>query len=135
MRFSIGSRAAAAAAVSTLLLGSLPATSSAHKTKLESIIEIDAYLATGAFLGSVGSFESKRCKRFRKVTLWRINPGAQFGPFGTTKTDKSGNWRIDVNAPPGTYFATVKKKVVVRTKKHRHICVADRSSNFAIGSF
>jgi hypothetical protein len=130
----MGTRAAVAAALTTLLLAGLPGTAGAHKAKLGSIVEIDAYLTVEkAFIGGVGSFDSKACKRNRLVALWRINPGAMTAPFGTTRTDRTGDWRIDANAPAGTYFATVKKKTIRRSSEHRHVCKGDQSSNFIVG--
>jgi hypothetical protein len=106
----------------------------AHKAKYESIVEISAYLDSGAFLGSVGSFDNKRCSLNRVVTVWRRNPGAMNGPFGTARSGRGGQWRLTVSAPPGTYFATVKRRLLRHSHRHRHrhICRAARSSRFTM---
>lgn len=106
----------------------------AHKVKYKSIVEIDGYEFRGAFLGGVGSFDNKRCSRGRKVSVWKLNPGAMDGPFGTAKTNRKGAWRLEVQALPGTYYAVVKPKAIGRSKGHRHLCRGDESSRFQVGA-
>ncbi len=122
--------------VAALLLPALAALASpadARKVKLQSIVEIDGYLETGAFTGTVGSFDSKRCTRRRLVTVWRRNPGAMDGPFGTAKTNRSGHWSLSVVAAPGSYYATVKSRRLHRSKKgDRRLCKLDRSEAFLV---
>ena len=48
-------------ALAALLLAASAGSAGAHQAKFKSIVEIDAYLVTGAFQGSVGSFDNKRC--------------------------------------------------------------------------
>jgi hypothetical protein len=117
-------------------LAAAPDLAAAHKTKLESIAEIDTYLfgPPGRFAGVVGSFDSKLCSRKRLVTVWKSNPGVMDGPVGTAKTNKGGRWSLETTAQPGTYYATVKKRVIRRSAKHRHVCVFDRSENFGISN-
>ena len=110
-----------------------PGAAGAHKAKYKSIVEIDSYLFTGSFNGSVGSFQNKRCSANRVVTVWKRNPGAMDGPVGTARSGKGGAWTLNVTAPSGNYYATVKpSRLKAPKRKHKHICRGDRSSNFVL---
>jgi hypothetical protein len=125
----------AVAVLAIVALAASPGAAGAHKAKYKSIVEIDSYLFIGAFNGTVGSFDNKRCSANRVVAVWKRNPGAMDGPFGTAKTGKGGAWRLNVTAPSGNYYATVKPrrlKAPKRKRKHKHICRGARSSNFGI---
>jgi hypothetical protein len=129
-------RAALAAVTGAIATGAMAGSldvSQAHQVTFKSIVEIDGYETAGALLGSVGSFDNPKCSRARLVTVWKRNPGAMDGPFGTTKTNRGGRWRLEVSAPPGNYYATVRKKAILRKGGHRHVCSSDRSSNFRVG--
>ena len=87
------------------------------------------------FLGVVGSFDDKKCRRKRKVTVWKENPGAMDAPIGATKTNRKGEWTLVLGsnrAHPGEFFATAKKKTLKRSDDHKHVCKYDRSPRFAI---
>jgi len=131
-----GVAAAVMAVVATVVLAAAPERASAHKAKLESIVEIDTYIIgpPGRFGGVVGSFDSKLCSRKRLVTVWKRNPGVMDGPVGTARTNKGGRWSLEATAAPGTYYATVKKRVIRSSAEHRHLCVFDRSENFPISN-
>jgi hypothetical protein len=129
-RDSVGLLVIAATAVG--VLGGPLDTAQAHTVTFKSIVEIDGYQTIGAFIGSVGSFDNSKCSRARVVTVWKRNPGAMDGPFGTAKTTRVGRWRLEVTAPSGNYYATVKKKVIRRKRGHRHVCSYDKSSNFHV---
>ena len=106
LRRAIG--AAVAISVGILVFGG--GTAAAHKAKYKSVVEIDAYEFRGAFAGAVGSFDSNRCDSKRKVSLWRENPGAMDGPFGTTRTNAKGEWRIEVLSPSHRRSATSRRR-------------------------
>jgi hypothetical protein len=84
-----------------------------------------------AFLGTVGSLQAKSCGGDRLIEVWKRNPGTMSGTFGTTRS-KQGQWRLDVNAPAGTYYATAAKKTVRNNAKHKHICKSDTSPDFTV---
>ncbi len=120
------------AVVAALVVAGSLEVAMAHTTKYKSVVEIGGYQATERiFLGTVGSLQSKSCGGKRLVTVWKINPGAMDGPFGSTKS-KSGSWRLTADAPSATYYATVKKRIVRNSGGHRHVCGSDRSPNFVI---
>ena len=126
-------RLLAAGAIAIVLTAGSVTVSEAHKVTFKSIVEINGYQTVGAFIGSVGSFENPKCGRARVVTVWRRNPGAMDGPMGTTRTNRGGGWRLEVLAPAGNYYATVKRSVIRRKHGHRHVCAFDKSSNFKVG--
>jgi hypothetical protein len=119
--------------IATLALAASLGTAGAHSKKFATEVQVAAYSPSEhAFLGNIGSLGSRKCAGGRLITLWRRNPGAQSGPFGTAKSAK-GQWRIDVNAPPGTYYATVGKKVIRNNSDHKHVCKADTSPDLVVG--
>ena len=123
----------AVAVLAIVALAASPGAAGAHKAKYKSIVEIDAYLFSGAFEGTVGSFANKKCSAKRVVAVWKRNPGAMDGPMGTARSGKGGAWRLNVTAPSGSYYATVKpRRLGKKTRKHKHVCKADRSSNFVV---
>jgi hypothetical protein len=121
----------ALAVIAAAIAGPL-STAQAHNVTFKSIVEIDGYQTIGAFIGAIGSFDNSKCSRARVVTVWKRNPGAMDGPFGTAKTNRAGRWRLEVTAPAANYYATVKKKAIRRKRGHRHVCSYDRSSNFRV---
>jgi hypothetical protein len=121
-------RICVAALATGLVAGSLGGL--AFASNFKSVVEIDSYLDAGVFTGTVTS-PNRRCERYRLVTVWKRNPGAMNGPMGTTKTGKSGSWKLHVSAAPGSYFATVKPRVIHRNGRRR-TCAFDYSPNFVI---
>ncbi len=63
-----------------------------------------------AFSGKLNS-GSAFCKAHRPVKLWRLKTGAD-KPLGSTTSDASGRWAIDVSATlgSGAYYAGVTSK-------------------------
>jgi hypothetical protein len=107
----------------------------AHKKKIKSTVTIqwsdndDPYDATGeTFSGDVGS-KKKKCRKGRQVTV-KEQGGVS---VGTDKTNKQGHYRIVVgNADSGAYFAKVKKKVIKKNQKHKHVCKKARSDTISV---
>jgi hypothetical protein len=84
--------------------------------------------------GSVSSVKAS-CVRDRLVSVTGMIPMAGFSDpsggtlLGQTTTDVSGNFSItlpDRSAYP-IYFATLPKKVLFRTRRHRHTCLPGTS--------
>ena len=118
--------------VATLALAASLGTAGAHSKKFGTVLKVDRYLPSEkVFFGSIGSLGSRKCAGGRLITLWKRNPGAMSGPFGTAKSAKGG-WRINVTAPAGTYYATVGKKVVRNNDDNKHVCKADTSDDFVV---
>jgi hypothetical protein len=64
------------------------------------------------------------CKRNSKVTLWQRQPGADIA-FGQRRTTLKGFFTIPSpgsSFPDGTYYLTLKRKVLANNRFHRHIC-------------
>ena len=131
-RDAVGLLVIAATAIG--VLGGPPSTAQAHTVTFKSIVVIDGHYQTtgGPLTGAVYSFDTCKCRGARLVTVWKRNPGAMDAPLGTAKTNRAGRWRLDVTAPAGIYYATVKKKAILRKGGHRHVCSSDRSSNFSV---
>jgi hypothetical protein len=124
-------RLVGAATIGVAVLASMVGMAMAHVARSDSSVKITGYIDNTSFLGKVGS-ERKACKRKRKVTVWKRNPGAMDGPVDTARTDKRGIWAVSApGADPGPYYATVKKRVRKR-KGHKHVCKPDRSPSFKL---
>jgi hypothetical protein len=118
--------------VSVVLASMMVATATGHTVRLDSKVRITQYVDNTSFLGKVGS-ERKACKRKRKVTVWKRNPGAMDGPVGSARTNRKGIWAVFApGAESGVYYATVKRRVLRKSAKHRHVCKGDRSSSFRL---
>lgn len=89
-------------------------------------------IANGSFGGNVSSAMT-RCQKKRKVTLFqRTTTGST--KVGTGVTDLNGAWQISPSASvaPGDYYAEVAKRVIRKTKKHRHICKGAVSADVTV---
>lgn len=126
-------KVALTAMLALAVMAAAPPSAGAHKKTSASIVEIDAYLFSGAFQGTVGSFANKKCSAKRVVAVWKRNPGAMDGPMGTARTGKGGAWTLNVIAPSGSYYATVKpRRLGKKSRKHKHVCKGARSGNFVV---
>ena len=120
-----GSTALALAACAALV-GALAWPANAHDRGYDTRVRISGYVDNTSFLGRVGS-ERKACKRKRRVTVWRRNPGVMDAPVGTARSNGKGIWAVSAPAaPPGRYYATAKKRVLPKPG-HRHVCKRARS--------
>jgi hypothetical protein len=111
----------------------------AHRIKYDSAVSAkytkpdkkDPY-AKGGFTGSVTS-EKARCAKARTVTLNLRAADGTTQVVGTDLTDATGAWSLQPsNAAAGTYFAEVSKKVLRKSKKHRHVCKAAISKDVRV---
>lgn len=73
------------------------------------------------FDGKVTS-DTPRCIGFRKVRVKTV--GTTTTVVGTTKTDASGNWKLELTSPAqaGDYDAVATRKFLRKTAHHRHKC-------------
>lgn len=105
-----------------------PSVAAAHKVHYDSTVTIDfltdPYSTT--FFGNVDS-EKNACRKRRTVKVQR-DEGNNNVLFGTDTTDNDGDYSVsDAPAPDGAYFAKAKKRFLKNSKKHKHICDADKS--------
>src|SRR4051812_27915102 len=65
-----------------------------------------------SFFGKVKS-QKKKCKKGRKVTVFRQKPGTD-AKFGSDKSNNKGKYNVDPgkNAASGNYYSKAKKKVI-----------------------
>ena len=125
------SKAAAAAIAACLVLTGGGGIATGHDARFDSRVRITGYIDNASFLGRVAS-DRKQCKRKRRVTVWRRNPGAMDAPVGTAKSNGKGNWAVSApSAPSGRYFATAKKRVIKKAA-HKHVCKRARSKVFEL---
>lgn len=113
------------------LTGLFAAGADAHRIKFDSAVTAkyskpdkkDPY-AKGGFDGAVTSTKA-RCEKRRTVTLNLRAADGTTQVVGTDLTDATGAWAIvPASATPGSYFAEVSKRVLRKSKKHRHVCKA-----------
>jgi hypothetical protein len=117
----------------TLLLA--PAPASAHGVTYGRAVGGDFFPKSGPPFDSTKGFVRSgqvRCVRRSVVTLWRRTGG---GPVrvGSANTGADKTWVINPpgNFPTGTYFLTVKRKVLFRSARHRHFCPFLRTNTFS----
>ena len=125
------SRLLCVAVIGSVVLASMVGVATGHVARWDSEIKITGYVDNTSFLGKVRS-ERKTCKRKRKVSVWKRNPGAMDAPVGTARTNRRGIWAVSApGAETGVYYAHVKKRVRKRAG-HKHVCKADRSPSFKL---
>lgn len=89
----------------------VPATAAAHRFNAPTAAEV----VSGGPIGAEGTVSSPRavCKRNRLVELFRVDDlGGEPQSYGTDRTDRRGNWRVEASLLAGEYYVTVKKSVV-----------------------
>lgn len=119
------------AALGLVALASLTGVATAHVARWDSNLRITGYVENTSFLGKVRS-ERRACKRRRRVSVWKRNPGAMDGPVGTARTNRRGIWAVSAPAvASGVYYAQVKRRVR-RSADHKHVCRPDRSPSFKL---
>ncbi len=61
-----------------------------------------------------------RCMANRSVSVY----SAAGVLHGTAVIDAAGNWQmnVDPNLTPGSYYATVTAKRLLKNRRHKHIC-------------
>lgn len=117
--------------VATVALGAGLASAHTKKFNTEVTINFTAGLYFDTFDGEVNS-NTNACERNRQVKVKRVEPGKD-PVFGTDISDAQGEWEVSNGfAPPGDYYATVKKKVLKKTNNHKHICKADKSPTIVV---
>jgi hypothetical protein len=84
--------------------------------------------------GTVGS-PNARCRRHSLVTLWRVT-GSGPTKVGANNTGGDSRWTINPpgNFPNGDYFLTVKRKVLFRSARHRHVCPFLKTNTITISN-
>lgn len=135
MRFTPLALIAGLVLAATLLLA--PAPASAHGIRYARSVGGDFFPKVpkggpyDSARGTVGSGQP-RCRRNSVVTLWRTSGG---GPIrvGSANTGGDNRWTIDPPGkfPSGSYFLTVKRKVLFRSAGHRHVCPFLRTNTFS----
>lgn len=117
-------------AIAALMSVVLVAGATAHKAKFETTVTAkfskpkknDPNATAGNFDGIVTSTKL-RCERNRKVNLKLRAADGSSSVVGTALTDAKGAWVVTpASVAPGTYFAQVPKRVLRKSKTHRHIC-------------
>jgi hypothetical protein len=130
------SRLAMYVAAAILVVGAVGAgVVTAHKRKIKATVTIQwndnegLYSPGDIFSGDVAT--KKKCRKDRTVNVFR-DQGDQL--IGTDETNNQGHYLVEVagEASPGDYFAKVKKKVLRKNKKHRHVCKKARSPAIAV---
>jgi hypothetical protein len=131
------SRAAVYAAVAMLVVGAVGAgVVTAHKKKIKATVTIQwsdnegPYASGDIFSGDVAT--KKKCRKDRTVKVFRAQGDQQ---IGLDKTNNQGHYVVEVGgeASPGDYFAKLKKKVLRKNKKHKHICKKATSPTITVG--
>ena len=108
----------------------------AHTARYDSRVTISFQRGHGqggdTFSGRVISVK-KPCERNRRVDV-RMRLEGPDALVGTTFTDRDGHWDLHPGSTPsGTYYAKAKRKVLLRTASHRHICKAEISNDLPVG--
>lgn len=109
---------AGVATVCLLVIGTA-GVAGAHETGFPT----QAKLHSGGPTGAEGDVSSRNpsCLGNRLVSLWRVQDGPDQN-FGTDRTDRMGDFRIDASLIKGDYYAKVRPKMLVNSDLHRHIC-------------
>ena len=83
------------------------------------------------FSGRVVSVKD-RCERHRTVNVRRRLDGPD-ALVGTDLTDADGDWEVQVaSTPAGTYYARAKRKVLLRSSSHVHVCKPAVSNDLTV---
>jgi hypothetical protein len=87
------------------------------------------------YASGVVTSPNARCRRNSLVTLWRVTGGGRT-KVGADGTGGGNTWTINPpgNFPNGSYFLTVKRKVLFRSARHKHVCPFLRTSSFTFSS-
>ena len=117
--------AAVTVALAAASLAVLAVIATAHTASYDSTVSAHFQRGHGAaadvFSGQVTS--AKAACQHRRVRLLQRQQGGSNLLMGTDRTDKVGNWEIDLTpAPSGTYFAKATKRALRNTATHVHIC-------------
>lgn len=107
----------AAAVLATAVALSVPAAAQAHKKLYPTSIAVTAMKGVNTE-GKVTS--SPRCIAGRSVSVYTANGVL----IDSTLTDASGAFKAKTKVDAGSYYATVKRQVIRRDRKHKHICRA-----------
>ena len=123
-------RRASSAAAAILAACALAATSvlpagAASNSKVTVGIGFHTERGNPFFKGRVKS-GSRACTRSRVVSVFRVKNKKRVVRFGSTRTNRRGFWRIDMNnnMVPGGYYARAKPRAG---------CLEDKSREIAIG--
>jgi len=124
-------RALGTAVIASIVLASMTLeTATAHVIRWDAKVRITDYADSASFLGRVSSAQ-RACARKRRVAVWKRNPGAMDGPVKAALTNRRGIWAVFApGAEPGSYYATVKRRVLRGSPGHRHVCKPARSPTF-----
>jgi hypothetical protein len=114
-------------ATAALACGGLAVVALAHTVKHPTTVTIK-HKKGGHKPGKPDTFDGKvssdtpRCVALRKVNVKTV--GTTPTLVGTTKTDASGNWALELtsSAQPGDYDAVATRKILRKTARHRHTC-------------
>jgi hypothetical protein len=87
-----------------------------------------------AVTGRVTSTTSARCRSGSRVTVFKVAPGADT-VVGSGITTQQGYFTIPApngQFADGAYYLTVKRKILVRNRFHRHTCPSLRTQTVTI---
>jgi hypothetical protein len=119
-------RAALALLVGAALCGLVAGTALAHKNLINSVLNLnyDSPDSGDVISGTIASGKSA-CVRGRPVTLF-VQSGGSETAYARTNAASSGDFQFLPNEgkvfPDGTYIARVTRKVLLKNRRHRHIC-------------
>jgi hypothetical protein len=128
-------RIVATAALASVCLAVLAVIATAHTVNYDSTISGHFKRGHGSdadvFSGQVAS--TKATCLHRRVKLLQRQQNAPNLLMGTDRSDKTGNWEIDLApAPNGTYFAKATKRVLRDTPNHLHVCNPSLSKDIKV---
>ena len=128
-------RITVAAALACVALAALAVVAAAHTAKYDSTVTIKFRPGHGevldAFSGEVASARD-RCVKHRQVVVRERLEGPD-ALVGTDFTNMDGDWEVQAESvEPGTYYAKAKRKVLLRSDSHLHVCKAAVSDDLTV---
>jgi hypothetical protein len=118
-------RMVVAAALACSALAALAVVALAHTVRFDSTVTISFqrghHNEADTFSGRVISVKGA-CERHRTVAVKRRLDGPD-ALVGTDVTNRDGKWELQLaSTPPGTYYARARRKVLLHTANHLHVC-------------
>jgi hypothetical protein len=122
------SRGLAVFAISVIALLALTASSTAHKRLYNASLSLSLNRVPGGDSASGQLSSVPQCLGGRVITVFEnVNPNAvfDFQAVGKATTDGSGAWTLPIQGgikKGDAYFARVSKRILVKNRRHKHIC-------------
>ena len=128
-------RIAVTAVLACSALAAMAVVAAAHTARYDSTVTISFQPGhrevSDTFSGKVVSVKD-RCEKNRTVNVRRRLDGPD-ALVGTDLTDADGDWEVQVaSTPAGTYYARAKRKVLLRSASHVHVCKPAVSNDLTV---